>query len=180
MAKMKGSRAAALLPLPEIVAERRDEMQAEMQRMIESMVPRSAVPLPAQVLQARRNAEARHELLQEFGAFKSADIGEAAGSKASNRGALAHRWKSDGRVFSVVHNGAAYFPGFQFTPDGKPLTVVGDLLAILANIRPGWELALWFTASNGWLGGKRPVDLLVTSPEAVLDAARHEAEELVF
>src|SRR5436190_187148 len=58
------------------------------------MIPSSSVPLPPQVLQARRNADARVKLLEEFGALKSTDIGTAAGSKASNRAALAHRWKS--------------------------------------------------------------------------------------
>lgn len=151
-----------------------------MQRMIESMIPAGTVPPPAMVLQARRNAEARVQLLQEFGAFTSTDIGEVAGSKATNRAALAHRWKSDGRIFSVVHQGTTYFPGFQFTAEGQPLPVIAEILSILASVRPGWQLALWFTGSDGWLGGQRPVDLLLTSPDAVVEAARHEAEELVF
>jgi hypothetical protein len=43
------------------IAQRRNELDAQMQRMIESMIPPSAVPLPPQVLQARRNAEARDQ-----------------------------------------------------------------------------------------------------------------------
>jgi hypothetical protein len=156
------------------------EHKTELLRMIESMIPSSTVPLPAQVLQARRNAEAREQLLHEFGAFTSADIGDAAGSKASNRGALAHRWKSDGRVFAVLHRGTTYFPGFQFTAEGQPLPIIAEIVSILGDIRPGWELALWFAASNGWLSGKRPVDVLLTSPAAVLEAARREAEERAF
>jgi hypothetical protein len=44
----------------------------------------------------------------------------------------------------------------------------------------GWELALWFLASNGWLDGGRPVDLLKSDPEGVVEAARREAEGLFF
>jgi hypothetical protein len=164
----------------EMVQKRRDVIFADMQRMIGSMIPESTVPLPVQVLQARRNAEARENLLQEFGAMKSSDIGDVAGSKAANRAALAHKWKSDRRIFSVVHGNVTYFPGFQFTPEGQPLQVISEILAILGELRKEWELALWFTASNGWLGGTRPVDLLLEAPERVVEAARREAEDRVF
>jgi len=166
--------------LSAVIVQRRNELDAEMQRMIESMIPPSAVPVPAQVLQARRNAEARDQLFREFGALKSTEIGDAAGSKSTNRAALAHRWKSDGRIFSVVHQGITYFPGFQFDSEGQPLGVIADILSALAGTRAGWEIALWFTGSNGWLGGKRPVDLLTKSPDAVVEAARREAEPRVF
>jgi hypothetical protein len=36
----------------------------------------------------------------------------------------------------------------------------------------GWRedhVLLWFTASNGWLGGQRPVDLLPGSDASVVD-----------
>jgi hypothetical protein len=164
----------------ERLQKRREAILSDMQRMIVSMIPESTVPLPVQVLQARRNAEARESLLQEFGAMKSSDIGDLAGSKASNRAALAHKWKSDRRIFSVVHGSVTYFPGFQFTPQGQPLQVISEILAILGEIRKEWELALWFTGSNGWLRGARPVDLLIEAPARVVEAARREAEDRVF
>lgn len=40
-----------------------------------------------------------------------------------------------------------------------------------------WGLALWFTADNGWLEDLRPVDLLKTEPERVVQAAEREVEE---
>jgi DNA-directed RNA polymerase specialized sigma24 family protein len=146
---------------------------------IEATTP-ATVPLPPQVLQAQRNAAARHLLVTEFGGLTSADIGQLAGSKSSNRAALAHRWKSDGRIFAVTHQGTPTFPGFQFSPEGQPLPVIASLLAILGATHRGWELALWFLGSNGWLGGRRPVDLLLTAPNRVIAAARHEAEAFVF
>jgi hypothetical protein len=156
------------------------EYNKRMSRIIEAMLPDTPVPLPPQVLQARRNAQGRYALLQEFGGLTSAQVGEFAGSKSSNRAALAHRWKSDGRIFSVVYQGDTYFPGFQFDGEGQPLPIIAEIIEILGNVRPGWELALWFTGSDGWLGGKRPVDLLLKKPKKVLEAARREAEELYF
>lgn len=152
----------------------------QMNRMIEAMLPDVRIPLPAEVLQARRNAEARYELLQEFGGLTSAQVGEFAGTKSANRAALAHRWKSDGRIFSVNYKGVTYFPGFQFDAEGQPLPIIAEIIKILGAIRPGWGLALWFTGADGWLGGKRPVDLLMKKPKKVLEAAQHEAEDLYF
>lgn len=168
-----------LIAILRLVASQRESMQQEMSRMIESMTPPMTVPLPVQVLQARRNAQARMAMLQEFGAVTSAELGELAGSRASNKAALAHRWKADGRIFAVTHQGTTYFPGFQFAPNGQPLDVIAEVLTILEPILGGWELALWFGSANGWLGGKRPVDFLTDAPR-VLDAARREAEERVF
>jgi hypothetical protein len=76
------------------------------------------------VLQTRRNTVARDALLREFGAMTSAQIGENEGARSPNRAALAHRWKSDGRIFAVPHHGANSFPGFQFNEDSQPLEVI--------------------------------------------------------
>lgn len=38
-----------------------------------------------------------------------------------------------------------------------------------------WKIALWFTSNNGWLPGQaRPVDLLQSAPEAVVQAAQRD------
>jgi hypothetical protein len=157
---------------------RREELQ-QMEEMIGAMLPRTTVPLPVQVLQARRNAEGRTALFQEFGALTSAQVGEMAGSKSPNRAALAHKWKNDRRIFAVPHQGVNYFPGFQFSPDGQPLPVIGAILAHLS-AWSAWEIALWFTSRTDSLSGRRPVDLLESDPDAVVRAAASEAEELVF
>lgn len=169
-----------LLAVLKSIYQQRVERQAQMERLIASMMPATAVPLPAYVLQARRNAAARDALLREFGAMTSADIGELAGSKSPNRAALAHRWKSDGRIFAVPHQGANYFPGFQFTEEGQPIDAIEEVLHLLGGRLAPWELALWFTRNNGWLAGRRPVDLLRGEPDLVIAAAQLEAQERVF
>jgi hypothetical protein len=155
-------------------------MLRAMQRFIEAMTPSTTVPMPPQVLQAQRNAALRQALIDEFGALTSAQIGEVAGSRATNRAALAHRWKNDGRIFSVMHHGTTIFPGFQFSGDGQPRPIIADVLRTLGSTASGWEIAIWFIAPNTYLAGRRPVDLLESEPDDVIDAARHEAEAIIF
>jgi hypothetical protein len=138
------------------------------------------VPTSPAVLQARRNAEARLALISEFGLLSSADITELAGSRAKNKASLANRWKQEGRIFSVPHQGVDSFPGYQFDQDGRPLPIMAPVLATLGRRSKGWELALWFLAANGWLGGRRPVDLLHSEAEKVAQAAEREVEGLFF
>lgn len=151
----------------------------QMSRMIEAMLPPVEVPGAAATLQARRNAQARASLLEEFGALSSAQVAENAGSRASNRAALANRWRTQRRIFAVSHQGRTCFPAFQFDDQGQPLPAVAAVLGLLGH-RDGWAVALWFVAANGWLGGARPVDRLVGDPDSVIEAARQEGEELVF
>jgi len=146
--------------------------------MIEAMMPAS-VPTPAAVLQARRNSAARTALIEELGLLTSAEVAELNQSEAENRAALASRWKREGRIFSVKHRGRDYFPGFQLDREAKPRPVIAEVLARFDGGH-GWETALWFTAPNGYLDGRRPVDLLAGDPEAVVEAAEHEAAEIYF
>ena len=151
--------------------------------LIERLMPeRLRVPAPAVVLQARRNAEARTALLGEFGALRSAEVAELAGSRAANRAALGNRWRAENRVVAVPVGDELLYPGFQFTTEGRPHPTVGAALRTLRSARglSDWQAALWFAGANGWLGGRRPVDLLDEDPGAVEDAARREVAELVF
>ncbi len=131
----------------------------------------------AETTHLRRNAEARAAFLEEFGTLTSRDVADYAGSSAANRAALANRWKAEGQIFAVETGGQTRFPAFQFSPDdGHPRSVVAEILTILQPRLSGWQTALWFTGRNGWLGAKRPVDLLTSDPAAVVEAARQEAE----
>ncbi|HXM69883.1 MAG TPA: hypothetical protein VN970_02025, partial [Thermoanaerobaculia bacterium] len=132
-------------------------------------------PSTAEIMQLRRNAEARKAFLAEFGALSSKQVAELVGSRANNRAALANRWKAQGVIFAVEAGGQSLFPAFQFAEDGQARPVVAEVLAAFGPKAAGWQTALWFTGANGWLGGKRPVDLLKSAPEAVAAAARREA-----
>ena len=78
------------------------------ERLVNAMFTRNTVS-PAAAQQARRNAEARQELIDEFGLFDSDQLAEMAGSKAKNRSATASRWLAERRVFAVEHLGHRYF-----------------------------------------------------------------------
>jgi hypothetical protein len=150
-------------------------------RLVDALMPEQlALPTPAAVLQARRNAEARSALLQEFGALRSQDVAELAGSRASNRAALANRWRAEGRVVAVPVGDELLYPGFQFTGEGREHPAVGAALRWLRSDphATDWQAALWFATPTSWLGGRRPVDLLDDDPDAVVEAARRDVSDL--
>jgi Protein of unknown function (DUF2384) len=172
--------------LVEVIAAAAAAWQAHEQglgALVEALTPEQLeLPTPAAVLQARRNVEARSALLQEFGALDSGQVAELAGSRATNRAALANRWRAEQRVLAVPMGDELLYPGFQFTAEGKPVPAVGSALRELRTdprLRH-WQAALWFAGPNGWLGGRRPVDLLDAEPDAVVEAARREAAGRVF
>jgi hypothetical protein len=138
------------------------------------MLPDS-VPSPAETWHAQQSAQAREELLREFGALTAEQVADQvadqAHSKAANRSALASRRHSEGRVIGVPWHGRMLYPAFQFR-DGRPSPVVERSAATLRNRGlSGWPLALWFATPSGWLRDRRPVDLLDEDPERVLAAA---------
>jgi hypothetical protein len=154
------------------------EQQTE--RLVEGMFIPSSTVSPATALQAQRNAGARQELIEEFGLYDSDQVAEIAGSSANNRSATASRWSAAGRIFTVNHDGARVYPRFQFGTDGQPRPVIANVLDVF---RPygldGWETALWFTTTSGWLDDERPVDLLTREPEQIVEAAQHLFDEAV-
>jgi hypothetical protein len=155
--------------------ERVARQRLTLERLLDALTPDDTPPAPAAVLQVRRNVEARKRLLDEFGALTSTEVAELAGSTAENRSATANRWRQEHRIFGVRHHDAVYYPGFQFGSDGRPLPVVRDALdALSAHGLTDWEIALWFTTSTSSLGDRRPVDLLASDPDAVVEAARLE------
>jgi len=148
---------------------------SDLEPLVDHLSPALDIASPVEVLQARRNAEARALLLSEFGALTSAGVAELVGSEAKNKSALAHRWRKERRVLAVTYRGAVWYPGFQFHND-QVLPAVADVLAVFEGIGD-WEAALWFTAPNGWLDDRRPVDLLRDDPARVVEAARHEVTD---
>ncbi len=151
------------------------------QELIEALMPEQiALPTPAAVLQARRNAEARGALLEEFGALRSQEVADLAGSRASNRAALANRWRTEDRVLAVPLRDELLYPGFQFNADGRPDPAIGRALEWLRSDphTTDWQAALWFATPTSWLGGRRPVDLLGEGADAVVEAARREVSDV--
>lgn len=150
-------------------------------RLVDAMFLPGSTVSPATARQALRNAEARQELIEEFGLYDSDQVAEAAGSAATNRSATASRWLAARRIFTVNHHGARLYPSFQFGTDGHPRPVIASVLEVFEPYGlDGWETALWFTTASGWLDDQRPVDLLTREPEEVVEAARHTFDEAVI
>jgi hypothetical protein len=143
-------------------------------QVLAALMPSPATLSDVATTQLRWNALAREQALTEFGAQTSAQLAESRGSETTNPHATPGRWLSSGRVFAVDTAAGRLFPAFQFV-DGRPRPVIGRVLTAMAGELRGWELLLWFTASSGHLEGDRPVDLLDTSPDEVVEAARYQA-----
>ncbi len=142
----------------------------QLEAVIDAMLPES-VPSSAAAWHAQQNAQARFELIREFGALTAQDVADLAGSKAANRSALASRWNGEERIVGVAWHGRTLYPGFQFR-DGQPNETVARAAALLRERGlKGWALALWFVTPSGWLGDQRPVDVIDEDPARVIEAA---------
>lgn len=163
-------------PVADLLA-RAPELEAQV-RLLQQALLSDSPPLREQV---RRNVAAQAALADEFGLLTAADVAQMAGSTAAHPERLITRWREEGRVLAVPAvpaDGTTRFPGFQFDERGVPLPVIADVLTAGAGRLTEWELALWFTAPCAWLGDRRPVDVLDTDPDLVVQAAVHLVEEL--
>jgi hypothetical protein len=130
--------------------------------------------------QVRRWAEIRDAFFREHESVTAPELAQITGSRADNLSARAHAWKKAGRVFSVSDGAKERYPLFQFR-EGAPLPLIADLLLALKHKLPPWQVAIWLTTPNAWVGKwRRPVDLLESEPERVLEAAGREVEEQVL
>jgi hypothetical protein len=166
-----------------LLAEKR---AAEFERRMEETVDVLAKSMvsfeSADFEMAERLARRHARILEEFGSYTAEELGKLNGSKAGNPGAMADNWRKRRQVFAVPHPGKParerdVYPAFQFSDDHKPMKVVQSVLEIFADRKTPWKIALWFTSNNGLLADSaRPVDLLETDPQAIIQAARHEAQ----
>lgn len=113
--------------------------------VVEQLLPRTDVPEPAWLDQARRNAELRRQFIQTHGGLTAEQVADTTGSQAANRRQAAHRLAKDGKLFAVDWHGTLVYPAFQFDPrTGYVRPQIAEILATLPDGLNGWELALWF------------------------------------
>lgn len=146
--------------------------EAEMLRLIDVAMPMLLDrPPPEAIEQARRNAQARKDFLRQFEVLEAEEVHALYGSRAKNKAALAARWRAEGQIIAVEHEGRLFYPAFQFDAQGRPRSVIADVLAALGDQVGPWQVALWLVSPNGWLDGATPLDLLDEDPNRVIDAA---------
>ena len=156
----------------------------ELERLIEILevvMPALSVrPHPAVVEQACRNVEFRVEFLRQYDALDAGQVNGRCRSKTDGAADLADEWRDDGKIFGVERQGRVLYPAFQFDGDGRPKPVVAEVLQALGKRGP-WQIASWFATPNGWLSDdRRPVDVMDTDPDAVVNAAREVTRPNLF
>ena len=181
-AAASGMLLASLSMLDRLLVEKMAAVrERHMEEVVDFMTERMLVPSAVELDMAQRLATRHARVLNEFGHFTAEQLAEVNRSQASNRAALADNWRKRRQVFAVPHPDKTarerdVYPAFQFE-DHKPIRAVHDVLQAFGAHKAPWKLALWFTSNNGWLpGSARPVDLLTTDPQAVIGAARRDAE----
>lgn len=117
------------------------------------------------------------EVEEEFGLLDAAEMGQRAGSGAVSQRAWASARHRAGELIAIRRGQRLRYPSFQLDADGRVRPVIAAIVTVLGEA--GWSersMLLWLVASNGWLEGARPVDLLDSDGERVVQAARHRAD----
>jgi hypothetical protein len=81
------------------------------------------------------------------------------------------------RAVYIMKGREPVFPACQFDDKG-PKEIIAGVIKTLSPYCTNWEIVVWLWATNGWLNGDSPIDLLDSEPSLVLDAAfQHIVEE---
>jgi hypothetical protein len=75
------------------------------------------------------------------------------------------------RLFAIEDQGKTLFPAYVFNTAGEPVPQLQDILHLFHDYSP-CRIGGWFESTSSALGGKRPREVLHSSPGAVVEAAR--------
>lgn len=161
----------------EVLLHRQDRESLE--RLAEVLVPRDP-PSPRLLKEAGMLVKARRAVLESGDWLTAAQLAELAGLSSRNPSAQPNKWKKRRQIFAISHNSSDYFPGYGLDADAgfRPLESLAKVIEVFGDHKDGWGLAYWFRSDNSFLGGKRPQDLLASSPERVIAAAQDEIQEV--
>lgn len=168
---------ASIAPLISALIDRRQ--RAALEAVVEALAPH--VPPPEHLMiEARMAAEARRAVLEGGDWLTAAQVASLAGFAASNPSTQPNKWKKQGAIFAIRHQGADYFPGYGLDPAAghRPFEAMATILEVFGTVKDGWGIAYWFSSVNSFLGGRRPQDMLATQPDRVIAAARDEMAEI--
>lgn len=159
----------------EVLRERHD--RASLERLAEVLVPRKPAS-PRLLKEATMLVRARKAVLESGDWLTAAEVAQVAGLSTRNPSAQPNKWKKQGLIFAISHNGSDYFPdyGLDRKVGFRPLKAMAKVIDAFAGHKDGWGMAYWFRSDNSFLGGKRPQDLLATAPERVIEAALDEVQ----
>lgn len=164
----------SMLPLVRDLLEK--ENTETFSKLVEVLIDRTP-PTPALLMQSKMQARAINRVMDSGDWLTSQQVAEIADRSTTNPSAHTSKWKKQGQIFSIHHQGRDYYPGYALDPDHqyRPRPELKPILEIFGDRASGWELAFWFDSPNSYLGGQRPKELLATDPEKVRFAALMEA-----
>ena len=112
----------------------------------------------------------------EFGMLDSTAVARELGNSATNRNKASQLVK-EGKLLGVKRGNKTFFPKFEFDlAAGKVRPVISDVVRIAGDRWSGESLLQWFCAPNGFLDGRRPVDV-IDDEAALLSTARKSLAE---
>jgi len=123
--------------------------------------------------------ERRDQLLRDEKWIDAPAVHIQQGGKADSQGInnTASRLRRGGELLGAWNGREFLHPIFQFQPDtGRLMPEMKTLLSILPKDRSGWRQVLWLFQRHGQLEGKRPADVFLKDPDAVIKAARSDFE----
>jgi hypothetical protein len=109
----------------------------------------------------------RRAFVSNYECLTAEIVADESANTAKNRSAIASRWATEKKIFSIRFENKALYPRFQFR-DGSPIPAIARVLDLFPDHFTGWDIAFFFTSPNSYLDGKKPVDLLKTDPERVV------------
>ncbi|MFC5696194.1 hypothetical protein ACFPU0_11570 [Pseudomonas sp. GCM10022186] len=154
--------------------------QATVEQLVSLLLPK--VPIrPGALKEAQMLAMAKKAILESGDWLSARDIATLAGLTSENPSSRPNRWKREGRIFAIRHNGYDYFPIYALSKASgfRPLPAMAEVLKVFAGLKDGWGLAYWFASVNSFLSGNRPQDLLITDADRVVAAAADEVAGIV-
>ncbi len=150
-----------------------EEQLVDLDRMLHEQGedPEHAVPLP--LLQLKRRARLRAELLAEPW-FDYDSLGELRGS--GNTRFAVHKASNNHELLVVPVETSVVVPGFQLDAAGQPRPELAPVLGPLLRARlDPWKVWAWATRPAALLGGLVPVEAVLDPEEAPLVARAAEA-----
>lgn len=157
-----------------------ESSDAALEHFVQASVMRQPVT-PAQMKEAIMKMQAKNHVLNSGDWVTPGQIAQIAGLSTANPSAQPNKWKREGQIFAINHNNNDYFPLFGLDPENgyRPVKTMRAVLDAFGNSKSAWGLAYWFAGVNGFLGGKRPQDILSVDPERVVAAAEDEVMGIV-
>ncbi|WP_431819424.1 hypothetical protein [Burkholderia sp. F1] len=149
------------------------------EQLADALVPRAPAS-PRLLKEAMMLARARKAVLDSGDWLTASEVAQLAGLSATNPSAQPNKWKKQGQIFAIHHNGVDYFPDYGLDREAnfRPVKAMAKVIEVFDGHKDAWGMAYWFLSVNSFLGGKRPQDLMASAPDRVIDAARDEVQEV--